>query len=101
MATITKYTCDRDGCGHVQETSDQMWTVLVAYASVDTHYSNINSERFTRSKEQMWCRNCMAKVGLLGFMRVSDEEKVQTPPPTLEDLVRELAREEIEQARQT
>ena len=86
----TIYKCDK--CGHEQETNDQMWNIGV---SVSHHGSQIGRYETPRGKE-MWCRKCIEKLGLLpahgGKPQKPDEPK--SAPPSLEDMVREIVREE-------
>lgn len=44
-----------------------------------------------------WCRECVVKAGLIGQSSADDKQTVlEDPPPTLEDLIREIVRDEAE-----
>lgn len=87
MSIVTTYTCDR--CAKSQTTDDQMWNVKVSYQHIRMSDQD--------GPKALWCRACMEKVGILGPYRAEtklpDESKPQ--PLTLEDLVREIARDEV------
>jgi hypothetical protein len=42
-----------------------------------------------------WCRSCCIKFNLLPELVDMPDAKRQDPPPTLEDFIREIIREEI------
>lgn len=50
-----------------------------------------------RKLEAEWCRECLIKTGLHSPQNEADEKIAPPVPPTLEDLVRDIVREEIEQ----
>lgn len=90
---VTTYTCDK--CKHSQEhpqSPKQLWDIGIGIetAGCSSYYST--SPKLAH--KQMWCRSCVIKAGLFPPSR-TDEEKTPTPPPTLEDMIREIAREEI------
>lgn len=89
MAVKTTYTCDL--CGHTQDDSNQMWWVGV---SIDQNRHT--SQRYAKM-DQLWCRACALKRHLLPFSDEKQKAKAP-PPPTLEDLVREIVREEVADA---
>jgi hypothetical protein len=87
MSIVTTYTCDR--CGHSQNDSDQMWNVVVSI----TH--NVHSEPgyYDGRHRVLWCRGCTEHFGLVPARRPAG-----TPEPilpTLEDMIREIVREEM------
>lgn len=43
-----------------------------------------------------WCRPCCVEVGFITENYGKKEEKPIIPPPTLEDMIREMIREEID-----
>jgi hypothetical protein len=87
----TTYTCDACKKGIVREGAkrDQLWYVTVYYregASPQIAYS-------TGTREVHWCRACMERAGLTPVVELKEN-----PPEvvkTLEDVVREIVREEI------
>jgi hypothetical protein len=50
----------------------------------------------TRKVKLLWCRSCVEDVRLLPSLRGDDKLPIK---PSFEDLIRELAREEIEVAK--
>lgn len=97
MAFSQTFTCDR--CNHQQDSDDQMWSVAIAYKhgyAAESHLRYANNMYFQHGK--LWCRKCMEELQLLGGMlaipELGEAEKVK-PAPTLEDIIREIVREEI------
>jgi hypothetical protein len=88
MSVAVTYKCDR--CGHEQETENQMWKVRLAYGyfGYETHFDD--------KYEKDWCRDCMAEFGLL--INMPETRHPIVPPPTLDDFLRELVRDEIKAA---
>lgn len=82
----TIYTCDR--CKAEQDTSNQLWHVGISLK----YYNQTRTER-SAHHEQLWCRQCCANVGI-AFV---PERQLSTTPaePTLEDMIREIIRQEI------
>ncbi len=89
MGIKTHFICDK--CKKDQDTDDQMWTVgIVVHHEVRylRQAPNINCK-------QIWCRACIESVGGLGHLAVKPEKGSPVPvPPTLEDNIREIIREE-------
>ena len=85
MTIITTYTCDK--CGHKQINNDQMWEIGISLR----HSGNPP----TLKPKQLWCRTCVEKIGLL----VPSPPLASAPAPalTLEDIVRDIIQQEIEQ----
>jgi hypothetical protein len=86
MAVEIKYVCDK--CHKSQETSEQMWEIAIAY----NHYG-YNAHIGNRYHQQLWCRDCMTSVA--GFFEPVKKDAPPSPAPTLEDIIRELIREEL------
>ncbi len=88
MAITTRYTCDK--CGTGQPTAEQFWSVGV----VVEHGGEIIQYRMRTCEKQMHvCRPCLQ---LLGFYRESGPTPPALPaPPTLEELIREIARSQV------
>lgn len=82
---VTTYTCDR--CAHTQEKPEQMWQIALSrkhmFSSADM------------SHEQLWCRACMEVFRLLPAHVVAKAD-LPAVVPTLEDLIRDIVRTELE-----
>ena len=84
----TIFSCDRPGCGHTQEDSTQMWELQVSLS----HYPG-TFDYPTTKKQALWCRKCVEEFGMLPIPETSITVPI-IPPPTIEDLVREIVRSE-------
>lgn len=95
MAIRTEFECDR--CGHKQPTHDQMWDVGFGYCYHGQSLFRPGEYQSPRATiVQLWCRKCLEHFNFLPC----DKPKTPPPaPPTLEDMFREMMREEIEAAR--
>ena len=87
MSVVITYTCDR--CGHTQNNSDQMWRTGVFIGHINYPVGEQNAA--------IWCRKCIESVGLLPPNPPLVTEATQPKKPTLEELIRELIREELPQ----
>ena len=86
---ITTYTCDK--CGHAQDKNDQMWNIGVVIG----HDASIYYGNRTPNPVQLWCRDCIEGLGLLPpGGGAKDAPPLPDPPPTLEDMIREIVRQE-------
>lgn len=90
MARKLTITCDR--CEKEIVDQGQVWIVSVLFGP-----SNASPSAHRARHTAEWCRVCAVETGLLPQYNPEDK-KIEpiNPKPTLEDLVRELAREEIE-----
>jgi hypothetical protein len=83
---ITTVTCDR--CKRelsADEIEDgQPWGVEVRF-----------SNRGTVHLKAEWCRSCMVEMGMLNGRYEETKQPIVDPPPTIEDFIREIVREEI------
>ena len=79
MSKVITYTCDR--C----KASDQTDKIDLIMVELHTFY------RTSVVKKSEWCRRCLNEMGIDESM---PEVKRIEPLPTLEDIVREIAREE-------
>lgn len=86
MSITTIYRCDN--CGHEQQTKDQMWRVRVDIRPL----SLPDGQTTVHSAE--WCRKCAEAVHLLPNWQHEKAKEELPPPPTLEDLIRQIVREE-------
>jgi len=90
----TEYICDR--CEHTQKNPSDMWTLGV------TLQAGLAGSIAPKAK-QLWCRDCVEKVGYLNNYakdleaKARGEEIVRPTPPTFEDLIRELVEEIVEE----
>ncbi len=88
MGITTEYKCDR--CEHTQEERTQMWEVEVMRRSLDSPSASASAAR--QPPKKLWCKKCMEELHILPCKQ-GQEEKLP-PPPTLEDLIREIIHEE-------
>lgn len=87
MSITTIYRCDR--CGQEQQTKDQIWQVQVTIGSIgDPHGQN-------KKHIADWCRKCAEAARLLPNYLHKEANEELPPPPSLEDLVRQIVREEM------
>jgi hypothetical protein len=83
---VTTYTCDK--CGHLQENDEQMWDVEIACSHRPSTYT-----RRRVVKKALWCRPCVVQYHLLPAAK--EDKPAPTPPPTFEDMIREIVQEEM------
>ena len=84
---VTTYTCDK--CGAAKDNADNMWKIGIVVESPD-----YRTARQDVRNEQLWCRSCV--VSKLGTLAPTKDTPPQPDPlPTLEDMIREIVREEI------
>jgi hypothetical protein len=50
-------------------------------------------------KTVLWCGSCCEQIGLSRVTRVSAPKPDAPPPPTIEDMLRDIIREEIREPR--
>ncbi len=92
----TILTCDR--CN--EEVAD-LFEVGAGKRTV-TYRSSQSCWTVSGQLDKEWCRNCCISLGIFGKSHYIEEDKavvIQTPPPTLEELIREFIREEINERR--
>lgn len=85
----TTYTCD--DCGHEQDTPEQMWHIGVALR----HHGTKNNSYEKPREEELWCRNCVEKLGLLPTPKEQKSEEPAPEPMSLEDMIRDIIHEEV------
>lgn len=89
---ITTYKCDK--CGTEDTTNEiDLERVGVFVGNYERDYSSCVREPKIQLTQD-WCRICRYKYGLIPAVK---ESKVEVTPLTLEDMVREMVREEISQ----
>lgn len=85
----TSYVCDK--CGAVQDTPEQFWNVGVTYSNQGATYIQYSTPAHKNTMQV--CRKCFIDFGLTAPTK--KDEPIQQAPPTLEELIREIVREEI------
>jgi DNA-directed RNA polymerase subunit RPC12/RpoP len=88
MSTKTTYSCDR--CK--SEFSDRKAIKSVS-AGVGEY---AGSDAWFKSFRQDWCHNCLKEFGL-PYEHAKAKDIPPSPPPTLDDMLRELIRHEVQQ----
>lgn len=87
---VTTYTCDR--CGHSQTTKDNMWEIKL-------NFNNLGASVYgVHGYNKLWCKACCQLFPQLLMETPKNPEPSTPPPPTLEDLLRDLIKEEIANA---
>ena len=86
---VTTYTCDR--CGHSQTGEGNLWTVRVQVGPGVNHQFNHYD-----GNKLLWCRPCIEFFNnLLSLFRDAKPSPDAPPPPTIDDMIREIVREEL------
>lgn len=108
----TTYKCDR--CGHEQNTDGRDRdgvTYPVSHPGykdqvrlrrkrirrlyrISVGVNGIGGSQMFENPEALWCRNCVIESGLKPWS--SEEAKAPEEPVTIEDLIRAIARDEVE-----
>ncbi len=83
------YECDK--CHAVQATDSQFWEVGIKC----NHLNYTNNDFVDETFRMQVCRPCLEAFGIHVQARKRDEVPLP-PPPTLEDLIRELVAREVE-----
>lgn len=86
MSRTTIYKCDRCGKEHTNQfTSPISLVVNRGYGDEDMHKAD-------------WCRPCLEEVGIVPRPKPKkDEPTIQSSQPSLEEMIREIVRTEIQQ----
>lgn len=85
-----EYRCDK--CEHVKYDLDGVGTIGIAFVPRSTRLSPMSM-----IKPQLWCASCLHKVGI----QMSTYQVGAASKATLEDLLRELVIDEIENSKGT
>ena len=102
----TTYKCDR--CG-AEDATNALALQEVTIGLRRTGYSMVTGGAYTYTDDHgrdsrprvEWCRKCLVETGILPrHPSVDAALPVPPPPPSLEDMVREIVREELAQAQQ-
>jgi hypothetical protein len=88
----TTYKCDR--CGAEQTNPEQMWNVGISCKHADSSYGMMFD---TPHHQELWCRKCCDELQIIGRPIVHKDQPA-APMVTLEEMIREIMREEIEAA---
>ena len=81
--------CDR--CGATAENDKD----FLKHVAVGVNWGGYGFQAADRKLEADWCRECLIKTGLCRPQNEADEKIAPPAPPTLEDLVRDIVREEL------
>ena len=84
MSVRTIYTCEK--CGAEQAKPDQFWVV-----GIQAHC--INDRPYGQVKQMQVCRLCLEAFGI--YDNRPAEVQAVNPPPTLEDLIIEIVRNQV------
>ena len=94
MAQTTTYTCDR--CKN-SAIDDPRFLVHVRVDCGDPYSQSGYSPAKTAG--QMWCADCLVSMGLIWPSNIGrDNATAPIPPPTLEEVIRDIIRDEVEAA---
>lgn len=98
MSTRQIRVCDR--CQKTAETNEEVSALAVSSISVGRriHYSSYqDSEVYPASEEWSgeWCAACCREVGVFEILALEQKPPEGQPVPTLEDMIRELVRQEM------
>lgn len=91
MTVTITYRCDK--CSAEQHTPEQFWIIQVYVQPLQGSHHSAN-----KNAEQQWCRKCVESVHLLPQRQHKDPPVELPEPPTFEELLREIVREEIAEA---
>lgn len=92
MTTRTIHICDRCKAEQV-DNYDGLHTVTLSVKPLMRYSANSSSN----DHSETWCRKCVDDVGLLRFVPFIEEEAKKEPPlPTLEEMIREIVRDEAQ-----
>lgn len=95
MTTEIILTCDR--CNRRVLDPSKLWAVAVVVVDYRRFVPGSSAGAHSHSEHRKeWCDDCVREIGILPKPKVKNEEP--EPPLSLEDLVREIAQEEIEAA---
>lgn len=85
MTTIT-YTCDR--CKKVQAKRADLYTLTLQAKNGEYGYSGHELTVSSSIPAADWCRDCCVETG---FVKWQPVEKQPPAPPTLEEMIRQIA----------
>ena len=88
----TTYQCDRCGAISVGQDEHDLKAITIGICSAMTYHYSLSD---FSNRTAYWCRKCRVEVGIEHPNRAKDVTPI-APSPTLEELIREMVREEIE-----
>lgn len=98
MSSVKTYKCDR--CQATSTNKHDLGLQIVAVGTKLEPYHNytvgISIEDYSNRTAE-WCENCLRETGVI--RNISGAAPISEPVPTLEDIIRQICREEIEQAK--
>lgn len=101
MSQTTTYKCDR--CGKESTNADELNLMLVAVGVKKERYSSYYGREYDlhdwSNRQMEMCRSCREQLGLHDTEHVKKDEPVSVAP-SLEDMIREICREEITNSQQ-
>lgn len=92
MSVTTTYKCDR--CLSEQTTSDQFWVIRILVHT----YNNGHDVYGGGERTAHWCRKCVEAIHLLAPHMHNQQRTPLPAPPTFEEMLREIVRDEIQSA---
>ena len=91
----TFFTCDR--CGEGWEVVDpkdpQRWQVSIGLDCMPISSPYVHTPILPNAH---WCRKCVVEMGLLDGHDKEPRDISPATPPSIEDIIREIVREEVE-----
>ena len=99
MSKVTTYKCDK--CRKESINPDELKLIVVGVGIKSTAYgSSYHEKAFSLydplRREMEVCDSCLEKLGFVHKKEGEDKKETQQPYPTLEDMIREIIREEIQ-----
>jgi hypothetical protein len=92
---ITTYRCDK--CGESENVDIGMLPKETQFLAVKVTYTFLGSLP-SAVKEAIMCRDCAVKCGGLPPFTIEDKKIAPTVQPSIEDMIREIVRCELQQA---
>ena len=98
MSKVTIYKCDK--CGKENTDPDELKLITIGVGIKSISYSsNYRDQGFNLydplRREMEVCNICLEKLGFV-HKKVNEYTEIEQPYPSLEDMVREIIREEIQ-----
>jgi len=98
MSQVTTYKCDK--CKEESINSEDLKLTTIGVGVKSTAYgSSYHEKAFSLydplRREMEVCDSCLEKLGFV-HKKVNEYKEMEQPYPTLEDMIREIIREEIQ-----
>lgn len=97
MSKVTTYTCDRCGASSTDVEELEILEVRIVWYP-NYRYNKSNQADDYKNRKADWCKNCRVELGIIDPDVHRLEVTPIEPPPTLEDLVREIVKETLSEA---